>query len=920
MDNLTIENAFINNLKNLNLKIPRNKLVVFTGISGSGKSSLAFDTIFKEGQKRFLDSFTNYSRVWNKTEDDFPIGSLKGLSPSIAIDQKSSINNPRSTVGTVTEIYDYIKLLYTHLGIAHSPLTKKPISPQPLDDMLDQLYSLREGTKMVIMAPVWRQRKGVHREILDKYESLGFNKIYIDNKFFDIDEDITIDKKKYNSAFLVIDRVIKKSSNKDRLKSSFLEALKIGKKFCKILINDSDALDFSQTLYCEQSNTSFPELTPKVFSYNSINGQCPTCKGIGSVYHLNTELFYQNYQTPLLNGPIGPILRDDEVLFEIFEHFISKNKININDNFVLLPPKQKEMILYGDGSSWIGLEEYFLHYLKESSFQFLIDHFFIELKICDSCQGSRLAPFASNVKFKGLTILDINKLNLDQLHSFFIQIKLTPKESTLAKGLIKEIVNRSEFLCKVGLNYLTLDRSASSLSGGELQRIRLATQLGSFLSGVLYVLDEPSIGLHQRDNIKLIDTIKKLRDNKNSVIVVEHDEDTIKSADYIVDFGPLSGINGGKIVAFGTPNKLRVLDKSLTLDYLKGIKKIPIKTNFKSSENFIHISGAQKNNIINTEFKVPLKNFVCVTGVSGSGKSTLVNQILLPLVRNQNSGIPAFSKLARSFSSDITIDSVVHINQKPIGRTPKSVPATYIGIFSYIRKIFGSTKESKLNGFNAGHFSFNTKQGRCETCEGNGYQKIEVNFLSDSYQLCEDCQGKRYTPEILNVYYKGKNIDDVLNLTVEQALSFFSNHPSIFRHLKFLKDVGLDYIKLGQSSTTLSGGEAQRIKLGKELSKLKQGHCLYFLDEPSTGLHFHDISKLLSSIQGLVDKGNSVIVIEHNLDIIQSSDYIIDMGPEGGHQGGRILATGTPKEVSQKKESITGIYLKKYYQQKKPIS
>ncbi len=929
---IRIRGARAHNLKNINLDIPREKLVVITGLSGSGKSSLAFDTIYAEGQRRYVESLSSYARQFLGQMDKPDVDLIEGLSPAISIEQKTTHRNPRSTVGTVTEIYDYLRLLYARVGKPHCPKCGTLIASLSVDQIVERVLAFPFESKLQILSPIVRSQKGEHKEIFAKLKKEGFTRVRVNGEVLSLDEEISLKKNIKSSIEIVVDRIVLKEGIRTRLTDSIETAIKYGDG--TVIINDfqKDTL-FSSKLSCPICvDVSIPELEPRLFSFNSPYGACPTCDGIGSLLEFDEELVVSNPDLSLAEGCFEVWGKTQSYWYMATISALAKTLgFNINTPWKELPEKIQKIILYGDKNIKIDYD-----FRKESShfefsreFEGVIPNLkrryketksdsmrqwfesFMTQHPCHACNGKRLRPESLSVKVGGLGIHEFTSLSISKSLEFSKSLKLEGAEEVIAKPILKEITQRLKFLHDVGVGYLTLERSASTLSGGESQRIRLASQIGSKLMGVLYVLDEPSIGLHQRDNTKLLHTLKDLRNLGNTVIVIEHDEETILEADWIVDIGPGAGIHGGNVVAQGTPKDIKNHPDSLTGKYLSRKLKIPIpQKRRKGNGNFIQIIGARENNLKNIDVSIPLGTLTVVTGVSGSGKSTLINEILYKQLAHKLHNAKLVAGKHKKIEGIKHIDKVIDIDQSPIGRTPRSNPATYTGLFTPIRELFANTEEAKLRGYNPGRFSFNVAGGRCETCEGDGILKIEMHFLPDVYVTCDVCKGKRYNQETLEVRYKGKNIYEVLEMSVEEANLFFENIPSVKRKLETLIDVGLDYIKLGQAATTFSGGEAQRIKLATELSRRATGRTLYILDEPTTGLHFHDVNKLLQVLQSLVEKGNTVVVIEHNLDIIKSADYIIDMGPEGGEEGGRVIALGTPEEVIKVKESYTGQYLK----------
>ena len=936
-DKIIIKNAKVHNLKNISLEIPRNKLVVITGLSGSGKSSLAFDTLYAEGQRRYVESLSSYARQFLGLMEKPDVESIEGLSPAISIDQKTTSKNPRSTVGTVTEIYDYIRLLYARIGIPHCPNCGKKIEKTPIDQIIDNIMSLEEGSKIQILAPVVRGRKGEFKKQLEDYQKAGFVRARVDGYIYDLSDEIDIDKKKKHNIDLVVDRLVVKDDIRGRLTESVETALKYANGLVGVDVVGGEPLLYSQNYACPDCGISMEELTPRMFSFNNPFGACPSCLGIGYVMKMDEDLIIPDKSKTLYDGVkafgASTMKRGDTMAKMYFESVAKKYGINIKQPIKKLPRAFLEKILYGTGDEEIDFEYSSATGVRKFTSPFegvipTLDRRYRETKSdgmrsfyemymssshCDVCDGARLKPEVLAVTIGDKNIKQLTDMPINKAKKFLNNLKLNKTQAMISELILKEIDSRLQFLMDVGLEYLTLSRSAGSLSGGEAQRIRLATQIGSGLTGVLYILDEPSIGLHQRDNEKLIATLKKLRDLGNTVIVVEHDEDTMYAADQIIDIGPEAGVHGGNVIGQGTAQELMKIPESITGQYLSGIKKIEVpKKRRKSNGKSIIIKKATEHNLKGIDVKIPLGQFVCVTGVSGSGKSTLINEILYKTIARDLNGSNEKPGKCKEIKGIENIDKIINIDQSPIGRTPRSNPATYTGVFDNIRELFAGTNDAKLRGFDKGRFSFNVAGGRCENCSGDGLLKIEMHFLPDIYVPCEVCKGKRYNHETLQVKYKGKTISDVLEMTVEEALNFFENIPKIKNKLQTLYDVGLGYIKLGQSSTTLSGGEAQRIKLSTELSKKATGKTLYILDEPTTGLHIADVHKLVNILQRLVDSGNSIVVIEHNLDLIKTADYIIDLGPEGGEAGGTIVVEGTPEKICQIDESYTGKFLKKY--------
>lgn len=939
-NSIIIKGAKENNLKNVDLTIPKNQLVVFTGVSGSGKSSLAFGTIFAEGQRRYIESLSSYARMFLGQAQKPDVESIEGLSPAISIDQKTTNHNPRSTVGTVTEIYDYLRLLFARVGVAYCPHCNKPIEKQTVDQIVDSICKLPSGSKLTILSPIARGAKGTFAKQFETLKKSGFVRVKVDGNIFSLDEEITLDKNVKHNIYAVVDRIVLKEGSSSRLTDSVETALKLSEGIV-IVDNEGEEKLFSINYACPICGWTLEEITPRLFSFNAPFGACPTCSGLGDYSDVSESLILKEADLSVNQGAFNATgwRIDGGGLAERYLRAVSeKYDIDLDCPVNKLPRKKLDILLYGNQGEPLDLygsesrNKTFERYngKKALSFEGIINNLkrrlaesksdFVRFEIgkfvneitCPTCHGKRLNESALSIKIKGKNIAQVCDLSIEKLLTFFDDLDLTEEQAEVAKSILKEIKARVKFLSDVGLNYLTLSRQADTLSGGESQRIRLATQIGSGLSGVLYILDEPSIGLHQRDNDKLILTLKQLRDLGNTLIVVEHDEDTIRSADYIVDVGPYAGVHGGEIVAQGNLEQVLSSPRSITAKFLSGEEKIEVPKARRSPTGAIKVIGAKENNLKNIDVDVPLGVFTCITGVSGSGKSSLMSEILYPYLSNKlnrsNLELGDFDKI----ENVSLLDKVINIDQSPIGRTPRSNPATYVGMFTPIRTLFAGTPSAKAKGYTASRFSFNIAGGRCEACEGAGVKEIEMYFLPDVVVPCEVCKGKRYNRETLEVRYKGKTISEVLDMTVEEALPFFENIPSIKSKVQALHDVGLDYIKLGQSATTLSGGEAQRVKLASELCKKSTGSTIYLLDEPTTGLHMYDVRKLIEILNKLVDNGNTVVVIEHNLDVIKSADYIIDLGPEGGDGGGKVVATGTPEEVAKNKKSYTGAYLKKY--------
>ncbi len=934
---ITVKGARVNNLKNIDVSIPRDKLVVLTGLSGSGKSSLAFDTIYAEGQRRYVESLSSYARMFLGQMEKPDVDYIDGLSPAISIDQKTTSKNPRSTVGTVTEIYDYLRLLWARVGVPHCPVCGKEIKQQTIDQIIDQVMALPEATRIQVLAPVIRGKKGEHLKVFEDARKSGYVRVRADGSLYDLSEEIKLDKNKKHSIEVVVDRLVIREDVTRRLTDSVEIAANLSGGLVVINVpgEDRDIL-FSQNYACEDCGVSIEELTPRMFSFNNPFGACPACTGLGSQMKLDPGRIIPNGELSILDGAITASgwnnIKSDGISRMYFDALAKKYKFKLTTPVKDLSPEVMDVILYGTKGEKLTLHydqprgrgtlyqpfEGIVNNLERRYRETQSDAMKRELEECMSecpcpvCQGKRLKKESLAVTVGGLDIDAYCRKSVDEALDFMEKLELGPTQAMIAAQILKEIRSRLGFLRSVGLQYLTLSREAGSLSGGESQRIRLATQIGSSLMGVLYILDEPSIGLHQRDNDKLLATLKELRDLGNTLLVVEHDEDTMRSADYIVDIGPGAGVNGGKVVAAGTPEEVMNTPGSITGDYLAGRKKIPVPVQRrKGNGKYLKVFGAAEHNLRRIDVEIPLGTFTCVTGVSGSGKSSLVNEILYnKLAADLNRAKTRAGKHDR-IEGEEWLDKVINIDQSPIGRTPRSNPATYTNLFNDIRELFASTPDAKSRGYGPGRFSFNTRGGRCEACQGDGLIKIEMHFLPDIYVPCEVCKGKRYNRETLEVRYKGKNIYEVLEMTVDEALPFFENLPRIYNRLNTLEEVGLGYVKLGQPSTELSGGEAQRVKLATELSKRSTGKTIYILDEPTTGLHSDDVRKLIEVLQKLVEVGNTVLVIEHNLDVIKTADYLIDLGPEGGDGGGRIVCTGAPEEVARCPESYTGQYLKR---------
>lgn len=935
MDKIVVKGARVNNLKNINITLPKNKLIVMTGLSGSGKSSLAFDTIYAEGKRRYIDSLSAYARQFLGGTDKPDVDSIEGLSPAISIDQKTTSNNPRSTVATVTEIYDYLRLLFARIGVPYCPNHNIPISNQSVEEMVNKVLNYEEGTKLIIMSPVVTGEKGTHKDLLEDLRKQGYIRARINKEMVDLSEDIILDKNIKDDIDVVIDRIVIKEGIRTRLFESIEAATKLsdGKVIISVLGDNAKEIVMSEKFACPHCDFSLPELEPRLFSFNAPFGACPECKGLGVKLQISEDLVIPDKNKSINDGCIKTMSDDtDNLYYKKLECACKHYKIDMNKPFQKLSQKAKQIVLYGSdeiihfhystkSGNIMNNRDFYEGVINNLQRRYMettstwirewLENYMVE-SVCETCQGARLKKEVLSVKVGDKNIYEVTSMSIKELIKFFNNLKLGEEQAQIANLILKEIGDRLSFLQNVGLEYLTLSRSAGTLSGGEAQRIRLATQIGSHLTGVLYVLDEPSIGLHQRDNEKLINSLKEMRDLGNTLIVVEHDTDTMLEADYLVDIGPGAGDNGGQVVASGTPQEVMQNKNSITGDYLSGRKCIEIpKTRRKGSGKFITIKGAKEHNLKDINVKIPLGTLTLVTGVSGSGKSSLVNEILVKAAQQKiykSKDIPG--KHEKILGLD-NIDKIVAISQNPIGRTPRSNPATYTGVFDDIRELFTTTKEAKMYGFGKDRFSFNVKGGRCEACRGDGVKKIEMHFLPDVYVPCEVCHGTRYNIETLSIKYKDKNISDVLNMRVSEALQFFENIPKIKNKLQILEDVGLGYIKLGESAVDLSGGEAERIKLAKELQKKATGKTLFVLDEPTTGLHQEDIRRLLAIINKIVDNNDTVLIIEHNLDVIKTADYIIDLGPNGGDGGGSVVATGTPEEIIKVKESYTGEFLKK---------
>ena len=937
MDKIIVKGARENNLKNIDIELPKNKLIVMTGVSGSGKSSLAFDTIFAEGQRRYVESLSAYARQFIGISEKPDVDSIEGLSPSISIDQKTTNKNPRSTVGTITEIYDYLRLLYSRIGVPYCPKHNIPITRQSIEEMTNRIMDLDSGIKLEIMAPVVHGEKGTHKDLFDELRKSGYSRVRVNGEIRSLDEDITLEKNKKDNIEVVVDRIVLDPDERGRIFEAIETSCKLAEG--KVLINviGKEEILMSESYACPHCNFSIPELEPRLFSFNAPYGACPECKGLGTKLKIGEALLMPDKNLSILEGGIKTISNEENMdtvqLLTVCEHY----NIDINKPLKDFTREELNIILYGSKDKID-----FKYVSKNGNVRYVSDYYegiinklerlhlettsnwrreWIEMYMvespCPKCHGARLNDMVLSVKINKKNIYEVTNFSILELRDFIAKLKLTKEEQEISGLVTKEILNRLDFLINVGLGYLTLSRSAGTLSGGEAQRIRLATQIGSKLSGVLYVLDEPSIGLHQKDNEKLIKAMQEMRDLGNTLIVVEHDTDTMLAADYLVDIGPGAGEFGGRVIAAGTPEEVMKNPNSLTGRYLSGQERIEVpKKRRKGSGKSLKIIKASEHNLKNINVEIPLNKFVCVTGVSGSGKSSLINEILYKTLAVQINGSKQIPGACKEIKGIENVDKVVHITQDAIGRTPRSNPATYVGVFDDIRDVFTNTKEAKMHGYDKGRFSFNVKGGRCEACWGDGVKKIEMHFLPDVYVPCDVCGGKRYNKETLAIKFKGKNIADVLDMRVSEALPFFENIPKVYNKLKVMDEVGLSYIKLGQPAPTLSGGEAGRVKLAKELQKKPTGKSIFILDEPTTGLHSEDIKKLLQILNRIVDNGDTVIVIEHNLDVIKVADYIIDLGPEGGNLGGEVIATGTPEQVAKNPNSYTGIFLKKMLNQK----
>lgn len=933
MDKIIVKGARENNLKNIDIEIPKNSLVVMTGVSGSGKSSLAFDTIYAEGQRRYVESLSSYARQFLGGTSKPDVDSIEGLSPSISIDQKSTNNNPRSTVGTVTEIYDYLRLLFARIGVPYCPNHHEPIKSQSIEEMTNKIMDFPEGTKIEIMAPVVRSEKGAHQQLLDDLRQKGYSRVRVNGEVRDLSEEIKLEKNKKDTIEVIVDRVVIKAEERSRIFESIENSCALADGIVLFRVIGGEEILMSENYACVHCNYSMPTLETRMFSFNSPFGACPECNGLGMKMKISQDLLIPNKAKSIRQGGIVTLSEDQNTTFTEVETVAKYYDIDLDMPIEKIPVEKLNKILYGSTEvmefKYVSKNgnirtktDFFEGIINNLERRYVettagwirewIEGFMIETE-CPRCHGTRLKSDVLNVYINKKNIYDMTAMSIENLYTFMKNLKLNAEQQKISELLVKEICNRLEFLNNVGLGYITLNRAAGTLSGGEAQRIRLATQIGSKLSGVLYVLDEPSIGLHQRDNEKLIQSLKEMRDLGNTLIVVEHDTDTMMAADYLVDIGPGAGTLGGYIMAAGTPEEVMKNPNSLTGKYLTGVEKIEVPNKRRKGNGlYLEVKGAAEHNLKKINVKFPLGKFICVTGVSGSGKSTLVNDILYNALTKKVYKSKTVVGKCKEIKGLENIDKVVHITQDPIGRTPRSNPATYVGVFDDIRDVFAEMKESKMRGYGKNRFSFNVKGGRCEACWGDGVKRIEMNFLPDVYVPCEVCKGTRYNRETLDVKFKGKNISEVLKMRVSEALEFFDNVPKVKNKIQVMMDVGLSYIELGQPAPTLSGGEAGRVKLAKELQKKATGKSVFILDEPTTGLHIHDIKKLLVILQRIVDNGDTVIVIEHNLDVIKVADYVIDLGPEGGDDGGKIVAVGTPEEVAKVKESYTGQWLKKY--------
>lgn len=933
LENIVIKGAKENNLKNVNLTIPKNKLVVFCGVSGCGKSTLAFDTIFAEGQRRYMESLSSYARQFLGQMNKPDVESIDGLSPAISIDQKSTNNNPRSTVGTITEIYDYFRLLFARIGKPYCPKCGKPISVQTLDQIVDKVMEAEDNSKMLIMAPIVRSQKGSQEKVLEGLRKDGFARVMIDGEIFSLDDNIALEKNKRHNLYVVVDRLVKREGIVSRLTESINKCLQMADGLVVVDTNGMNKL-YSVKYSCVDCGVSIPDIEPSLFSFNNHAGACPKCAGLGYVVKIGENAIVKNDRLSINEGALsimGFNIDATGITKKALAKFAKEHDFTLDTPYYKIPVEARRIFMYGEtgsaeelapnlnqylrtpGAKFMGIVPDLMRRFQESQSEWIKEEIYklMSEDTCPECHGKRLNPSALSIKIEGKSIADLCDMSITKLYAFITSLKLTENEQKIAQSIVNEITARLSFLINVGLTYLTLSRRAGTLSGGESQRIRLATQIGSGLSGVLYILDEPSIGLHQRDNDKLIDALKNLRNLGNTLIVVEHDEDTIRQADYLVDIGPKAGVHGGEIVATGSVDDLIACPRSITGKFLSGEMKIEVPTERRlPDKGYIRLLGCNEHNIHNLDVAIPRGVFTCVTGVSGSGKSTLVNDIFYQALFNKLNKRDQEKNLT-AMLGDEGIDKVIQIDQSPIGRTPRSNPATYSGLFTKIRELFASTPSAKEKGLDPGKFSFNIPGGRCEACMGDGVKRLKMYFMADVFVPCEVCAGKRYSRDILDVKYKGKNIYDVLEMTIDEAYEFFDAIPQIKRILQTLVDVGLGYVKLGQNGTTLSGGEAQRLKLASELTKRDTGNTVYILDEPTTGLHSYDVKKLVDILQRLVGNGNTVVVIEHNLDIVKTADYIVDMGPEGGDNGGTIVAVGTPEEIAKNKKSFTGMYLKK---------
>lgn len=934
LEDIIIKGAKENNLKDVDLVLPKNKLIVFTGVSGCGKSSLAFDTIFAEGQRRYMESLSSYARQFLGQMKKPKVDSIDGLSPAISIDQKSTNNNPRSTVGTITEIYDYIRLLFARIGEVYCPKCGKPVTVQTVDQIVDAIKENEMGSKLMIMSPVVRNQKGSHEKVIDDLRKEGYVRVQVDDEIILLEDEIKLDKNKRHNINVIIDRIVLKEDIDKRLTDSVEKSLSLSNGL--VIVQNGEEVKLHSVRYsCVDCGISMPEIEPTLFSFNNREGACPKCSGLGYVVKIGESSIVKNDRLSINEGALnimGWNVENSTMSRRAYKKLSMKYNFSLDVPYYTLPKEVRNILIYGedgaenqgetnihqyvlrDDIKFTGVVPDLLRKFQDSQSQYIKDEIMklMSEDTCPECLGKRLNKVALSIKINNKNIAQLTDMSIEKLYKFLEDLNLSKSNEKIARPILTEIFARLQFMINVGLKYLNLSRRAGTLSGGESQRIRLATQIGSGLTGVLYILDEPSIGLHQRDNDRLIETLKRLRDLGNTLIVVEHDEDTIREADYIVDVGVHAGINGGNIVAQGSIEDIMAEPNSITGQYLSGKLKIEVPEIRRATENgFIELKGCKRHNLKDIDVSIPLGVFTCVTGVSGSGKSTLINDILYPALKNELDGEKNETSLKKVLGAE-HIDKIINIDQSPIGRTPRSNPATYTGVFTKIRELFASTPDAKERGYDIGKFSFNVAGGRCEACDGDGVKKLRMYFMPDVYVPCEVCEGKRYNRDVLQVKYKGKNIHDVLEMTVEEALKFFDNLPNIKSKIQTLYDVGLGYIKLGQSATTLSGGEAQRLKLATELSKRDTGKTMYILDEPTTGLHSYDIQKLVSILQRFVNGGNTVVVIEHNLDVIKTADYIIDMGPEGGDEGGQVVATGTPEEIVKSKRSQTAKYLKKY--------